>query len=58
MSPVIRAVSAYTVPTLRQRIEDQLKGEAADIRLVFDRAARQRNSRRARGGWGGAEQWR
>ena len=56
--PALRApVSAFTVSSLRQRLEAQLKGEAANIRLVLDKQARERDSRRARCGWGGAEQW-
>jgi len=51
-------VTAFSLTHLRKRIEDQLKDEGGtDIRLVLDKQARQRNHRRSRGGWGGAEQW-
>jgi hypothetical protein len=50
-------VTALSLAVLRRRIEDQLRGEQADVRLVLDKRARQERDQRRRGGHGGAEQW-
>ena len=51
-------VTALSLAMLRRRVEDQLKGKGADIRLVLDKKARLERDQRRSGGHGGKEQWR
>ena len=51
-------VTAFSLAHLRKRIEDQLKGEGADVRLVLDKKARFERDNRRWGGHGGREQGR
>ena len=50
--------TALSLAMLRRRVEDQLAGEGADIRLVLDKKARLERDQRRSGGHCGREQWR
>jgi hypothetical protein len=52
-----RPITALSLALLRRRVEDQLRSDGRDVRLVLDRRARQERDQRRRGGHGGAEQW-
>jgi hypothetical protein len=51
-------VAALSLALLRRRVEDQLRGDNRDVRLVLDKRARQERDLRRSGGHGGKEQWR